>query len=823
MPDGKEKKSPDTSQDVWSRQFLSLDKDDRAAPHFKIPQPEHPVIPNSRLSSVLDVLTSQQMLQKAAEKLKTTTTTPSNFSYFGKPITGLARWYLPGETVNMAGHQVNAGLFYAGDYFSKHDKSFKPGLIEPGLHVSKKNANDYSQETKNYITFDENEARLFCTGYRELDSVNRRIYLEWMAMGRPYDLRCPGPIPVFLSGIEHFMLDRNNHETPTAASNFLVVIDELERLIQTNAKKPWLSVSIAKNMVEFMKSICTYKGVSGFSDRYHERVSMPTYRGHQYSMRRDEFQSLSPQRPELEMALALKDDQPIRMQSFIGLSEGELSDYEPYDPVYRKLEVAHFGHLWRQITKDYREPILTTKTLSLYYSSPFIKSYEVKLSGVQRVRLEPEYLGASKHAYKQATKDLRDAWIMISNHHPLDSMEVLCKLPGVHCWLRSPVHLAAYRENLPAVPVALTQEEFVKQLGFVSYDAEYRLKLDTTLQRYRIGVVPPVSKWSSFYSEYVVPYAIPSPDAMETMDKNAPVRTLQFRVKTYTLVINCFHFLFGLNTLPGAGSSEEAQNFMREALETRAETIGKETMAQLHALVSFYDYMPSRQGATLAKSIQAMEGSMGEIRYMLSLFFMHKLKAPHLQMPALMKLFLATYFDKQETFEYLGIDELQYKKLCSKPAVLKGKKRANAQAGGGNEPVVPFKLELDHQQVAAIEQETTEVAEIMATIFKADEPLVSPVLGAPLVSPPSPAPLAESGSEAASTRMGLDPVHSRLLELMLGAGERIARAQFDEFAAQLNLMAGAALETLNEAGFEHHGMALFEGDDPLEKNTAIEF
>jgi hypothetical protein len=47
-----------------------------------------------------------------------------------------------------------------------------------------------------------------------------------------------------------------------------------------------------------------------------------------------------------------------------------------------------------------------------------------------------------------------------------------------------------------------------------------------------------------------------------------------------------------------------------------------------------------------------------------------------------------------------------------------------------------------------------------------------------------------------------------------------SRAEFDELVAEVRLMPEGAIDTLNEAAFEHIGGPVLEGDDPIEIDVA---
>lgn len=112
--------------------------------------------------------------------------------------------------------------------------------------------------------------------------------------------------------------------------------------------------------------------------------------------------------------------------------------------------------------------------------------------------------------------------------------------------------------------------------------------------------------------------------------------------------------------------------------------------------------------------------------------------------------------------------------------------------------------QLDTEAIAVKLAETAKVQALLGKIFT-EEPEPAP--------PPAPAMLEVSDAGAV---LGLDAEHSALLACILEhAGETMAREVFEGLCEERSLMAGGALEVLNEIAFQHADEALLEGDDPL--------
>ena len=121
-------------------------------------------------------------------------------------------------------------------------------------------------------------------------------------------------------------------------------------------------------------------------------------------------------------------------------------------------------------------------------------------------------------------------------------------------------------------------------------------------------------------------------------------------------------------------------------------------------------------------------------------------------------------------------------------------------------------IPLDMARVQAIKRETDEISGILAAIYE-DEPAVEEALRD---IPPATMPT----SVAASRFDGLDDAHAGLLEA-LAARTLWTQSDLDELARQHGLMAGGAIEVINEWAFDHLDDVVIEDGDPLTINIAL--
>lgn len=110
-------------------------------------------------------------------------------------------------------------------------------------------------------------------------------------------------------------------------------------------------------------------------------------------------------------------------------------------------------------------------------------------------------------------------------------------------------------------------------------------------------------------------------------------------------------------------------------------------------------------------------------------------------------------------------------------------------------------VSLDMEQVQAKLHETRAVSALLSGVFVEDEDEVSP-----------------SAKPSEPGIAGLDPAHSALLRQLAGRTS-IARSELEAEARALRLLPDGALDTINDAAFDRVGVAIATGDDPIDVDT----
>jgi uncharacterized tellurite resistance protein B-like protein len=124
---------------------------------------------------------------------------------------------------------------------------------------------------------------------------------------------------------------------------------------------------------------------------------------------------------------------------------------------------------------------------------------------------------------------------------------------------------------------------------------------------------------------------------------------------------------------------------------------------------------------------------------------------------------------------------------------------------------------LDTSRIAAIQTETHEVTRVLASVFADEEPSTAEPAGVATLAATDEEEADTDVPVAVDTLPGLDAAHSALVRA-LGNRDEIGAAEFEALADAHGLMAGGAMESINDASFQLCDEPLLEGADPVEIN-----
>lgn len=110
-------------------------------------------------------------------------------------------------------------------------------------------------------------------------------------------------------------------------------------------------------------------------------------------------------------------------------------------------------------------------------------------------------------------------------------------------------------------------------------------------------------------------------------------------------------------------------------------------------------------------------------------------------------------------------------------------------------------VRLDMAAVNSKLKESAQISAILDNIFAEEESVTS-----------------QTTAEPISTTGKLSPAHTALLSLLAGQSEW-GRAEFETVASKCGVLPDGAIDSLNEAAFEHAGCPVLEGEDPIQVDS----
>ena len=127
-------------------------------------------------------------------------------------------------------------------------------------------------------------------------------------------------------------------------------------------------------------------------------------------------------------------------------------------------------------------------------------------------------------------------------------------------------------------------------------------------------------------------------------------------------------------------------------------------------------------------------------------------------------------------------------------------------------------FKLDMTRVAAISHETAQVISLLSTVMREEEakPAARPTPATATTTQPQQASPTETPAWLATLHTKYQPIAARIV-----AKPTWTRTEFQQLAAEFNLMPLGVCDALNEWADEHLGDFLLEGEDPITVNTSI--
>lgn len=675
---------------------------------------------------------------------------------------GTATWIPPGQSVKVGDVTIPGGMVYVGTSLPTPDGHNDPCLIDPTKPVAK--VADFTERDMGYWP-----------SYDNIQTSARRAYLNWLASGRQHPEADIGYVFLFFYGLERrAIIDGAKDEA--ARADWPHIAAELRRLLDIYGEK---SHSFRRYAGELLDWVSLAEHPPKLYNRpvpsLPKTFELPLY-------------------VRLALGQAAVDMEPVpvhlalawaRLDPNVSMRTPATRCVEQFERLFVEMYVQQCGRgmvLPRNKTKlklVYRPAsagFRGYKELNLTFNdTPDVTALTAPIKTLQAV-------------VDAATKPLEPfSRLVAKNAAAGATLEGLLQLPST-LWPESGQKaMQALKSRMGDGMVAMPFQELLTSLGATTaFTKDKTLSLARALGSANVGFEPDVLSGAKTpkAEETVVLFALPpsEPLARASGPYLAAALTLQ---------------------LASAVASTDGEFGIKEMGHLRETVLSWKhlTPAQTRRLLAHLRLLMQAPASltTLKKKFEPLDLSIKET---IAAFMATVAQSDGEVSPAEVKML-------EKVYKALGVDPK--KVFTDVHAVAAGNKPTAAAAA----KVEATGFKLDSERIAALQKDTEKVSALLANIFTEAEEAVATSLAEPVDDDAEAEPSATS-----SGLLGLDEAHTALARMMLSRPEW-SRDELLDVAADLDLMLDGALEHINEAAFDTHGMALFEGDDPVAVNAEI--
>jgi uncharacterized tellurite resistance protein B-like protein len=674
---------------------------------------------------------------------------------------GVASWVPAGQAVSVAGVTIPGGMVYVGTSLPTPLGDNDPCLIDPSKSVARQG--DYTERQLGYWP-----------SYSEISSDARRAYLNWLADGRKDPEADVGYVFLFFYGMERrAIIDAAKDEA--AQADWPVIAHELRRLLGIYGEK-------SNSLRRYAGELLDWVSLASHPAKLYERpvpalpktFELPLY-------------------IRLALGQAAVDGAPV--PTHLALAWAKL------DPnTYLRMPATRCPEQFEQLfAQKYAElcgsgmvlPRNRTKLKLVYWpaSEGFRGYQELKLTfkDTPDVTVLTAPIKKLQEVVEAATKPLEPFSRLVGrNPDAKTSLEALLQLPAPLWPEVAQKALQALKARMGEGMVAMPFQDLLDTLGAKTvFTKDKTLSLARTLESANVGFEPDVLSGAKAPKpeEKVVLFALPPSE--ELSRANGPYLAAALTLQLASAVASA-DGEFGIKEMGHLRETVLSWKHLTPSQTRRLLAhlrLLMQAPASLPALKKKFEPLDLTIKETIAAFMATVAQSDGEVS------------------PAEVKML-------EKVYKALGVDS---KKVFSDVhAVAAGTKPTAAAVAKVEES--GFKL--DPARIAALQKDTEKVSALLANIFTETEE------SSAAVAEPTEVDVEAEVAEAPKGLMGLDEAHTALARMILSRPEW-SREELLDVAADLDVMLDGALERINEAAFDAHDMALFEGDDPVKVNAEI--
>lgn len=678
------------------------------------------------------------------------------------------KWIPSGGSALVGDVTIPGGMVYVGTSLSTPQGGNDPCLIDPSKSVARQG--DYTEREMGYWP-----------SYSEISPSSRRAYLNWLAGGRKDPEADVGYVFLFFYGLERrAIIDGAKDEA--AQADWPVIAAELRRLLAIYGEK-------SHSFRRYASELLDWVSLASHPSKLYEKpvpaltktMELPIY-------------------IRLALGQAAVDGVPVPAHLALAWAKLEPNTYLR-TPATRC--PAQFEQLFAQKYADLFGsgmvlPRNRTKLKLVYRpaSAGFRGYEEIKLTfkDTPDVTVLTAPIKKLQEVVEAATKPLESFSRMVGkNPDATTTLEALLQLPAPLWPEGAQKALQALKERMDEGMVVLPFQDLLGALGAKKvFTKDKTASLIRTLESANVGFEPDVLNGAKAPKpeEHVVLFALPPSEQLPRA--NGPYLAAALTLQLASAVASA----------DGEFGIHEMGHLRKTVLSWQHLTPGQtrrllahlrllmQAPASLTVLKKKFEPLDLPVKETIASFMATVAQSDGEVS------------------PTEVKML-------EKVYKALGVDPKRvFSDLHAVAAGTKPTAAAVAKVEGSG-----FKL--DPARIAALQRDTEKVSALLANIFtEPDEPAAAAMPESAEVEPAIEGAESAETAEASSGLMGLDAAHTALARMMLSRPEW-SREELLDVAADLDLMLDGALEHINEAAFDAHDMALFEGDDPVTVNTEI--
>lgn len=731
---------------------------------------------------------SSPIVARAPATIADTSPEPVRSSRPGPAPSAAARWVPAGESITVGGYVLPGGMLYVGQKLAAVSewRGTEPALIHPGLKLAT------DSTAIGYATAG------YWPSYSDVSPAFRAKYLRWLAGGRRdpgIDIGC---VFLFFYGLERRVLVDLEQDPTAAAGEVEQIAAEMERLLEIYGESGSFE-GYASRFLEFIRlrhGAIDLEPDTPPRERTGYELPLPL------RAKLGRF-ALEKQPVPAEWALAW-----VRLSPQVSLRTPAVRCPDEFEAAFRQLYRQRFGD--GMVVKPNKTQLaLTYQPASGSFSGTTVRLVVADLPDVGVLTAPVDRL---KQVAEAATEAIDKYSRFVGRNGDGDSLAALALLPPEVLRKRvrrAPPPLVADVASAlrPEGRGAIAARTVVHHWPSAKPDKLTRKEAEGVadfLEKLGIGIAPDARHTgiNLSQSDTAALFLLPAQSQEPGPD---------FANATLLLTL----------AAAVAGSDEIAQR-EEEEIERHLESAYRLNEADRVRLRGHLDWLracpPSTMG--LKKQLEPLPpGTRREIARALIAIAGADGHVSPAEVKMLSKLYPLLGLDAQQV--YADVHTL----AAGAPATILPAEPARDYAipGPAEEPAAPVPASpagftLDTSRIAAIQSETHEVTRVLASVFADEEPASAEPAGTATLAPVDEETEVEADAAVATgTLPGLDAAHSALVRA-LGDRDEIGAAEFAALADAYGLMAGGAMESINDASFQLCDEPLLEGADPIEIN-----